>query len=442
MELVLVLTLSLEMDQTRSEALIHVVHSILAQSGFKYNPQCVEVITGNEEGVFGWVSLNYHLGNFNTSNLMEHRKSHKNSMLSKERSGESDELIVDKDDLNDVRLAPNRKHQNWIGAMDLGGASLEITFPTDDDLSSKINIQGKTHNSCNTISWISLGTRYWLESRAFEHLGLNKAFETSLAIISGKRSHDKALSVSHHPCLHQGYQSNETIQIQRGRTRDVTVEGKPSWEECRKLAKQVLLTSLTCEAERCLPSDFTSPEHRLIGMNGFYVVLSFFNLTKTAPLALLETKGKEFCSRDWGEVNVELKDVVLLRTYCFRAAYVLSLSESLLRMNIASEQLEVASQSISWPLGAALLQIDDTRHNKRSLKLKQFGKWLFCFIAFGFLGFVCFKSWFVRSSRDRDQFRMFELSQNRSRNPSVFRQTPKFKRRNGSYKRLNTLAAI
>lgn len=69
-------------------------------------------------------------------------------MLSKERSKESssDKLILDKDDLNDVRLAPDRKRQNWIGAMDLGGASLEITFPTDDDLSSKINIQGETHD--------------------------------------------------------------------------------------------------------------------------------------------------------------------------------------------------------------------------------------------------------------------------------------------------------
>lgn len=295
--------------------------------------------------------------------------------------------------------------------------------------------------SFNTIIWTYVGTRYWLESRTFEHLGLNKAFETSLAIISGKKSNDKG-SYASHPCLHQGYQSNETIQVQRGKTRDVAVEGKASWEECRKLAEQVLLTSLTCEVERCLPSDFMSLDHRLIGMNGFYVVSSFFNLTTSAPLASLETKGKEFCSRDWGEVNVELKDVVLLHTYCFRAAYVLSLSESLLRMNIEKDKLEVASQSISWPLGAALLQIDDTQHHKRSLKLKQFGKWLFCFVALGFLGFVCFKSCFDRSSRDRDQIRMSEMSQHRSRNPSLCRPTPKSKRRNGSYKRLNTLAAI
>eukprot|EP00210_Caulerpa_lentillifera_P003414 g3257.t1 len=420
-----------EMDKLQSNALVYVIHSILANSGFKYNSRCVEVISGTEEGLFGWVSLNHYLGTFNFS-ISKRSKSPKSPLTVKETLHEensptmSNELVKDKHNFKHVHSARQESPRKWIGAMDLGGSSLEITFPTNDELVKKLNIQG---------------TEYRVESRTFEHLGLNKAFETSLMLVSGNKS-QKNPPLFSHPCLQRGFQLNETIEVQRKKFVLVGVEGDTSWEHCMNLVNKVIYKSLTCEADRCLSKDFNAHDHRLIGMNGLYVVWSFYNLTTEAPLAQLEEKGKEFCSRDWKEVYAELKDVVLLHTYCFRAAYVLALSKSLLRMDVEQDRLEVAPQSISWPLGAALLQVSNPQHHKRSMKFRDFWKWLFCVFSFGFLGYVCLKSILVRSSREKDRVLISEYGENCSTSHARFRAAQKSKRRNGSYKRLNNLDAV
>lgn len=81
-------------EATRSDAMAQ-VRAILASSPFLFQPAWARVIPGEEEGVYGWIAANYLLGSLYT--------------------------------LNPASGLPVLGG-NTIGALDLGGASTQITF--------------------------------------------------------------------------------------------------------------------------------------------------------------------------------------------------------------------------------------------------------------------------------------------------------------------------
>ena len=81
---------------------------------------------------------------------------------------------------------------------------------------------------------------------------------------------------------------------------------------------QVIALSSSCKASPCFGSTADLRDLRFVGLNGFYVVWSFFHLASIAPLADLETAGQTYCRRSWDSVQHDYKDIVQFDKFCFR----------------------------------------------------------------------------------------------------------------------------
>ena len=138
-----------------------------------------------------------------------------------------------------------------IGALDLGGSSLEVTFPSLHKTSEELEIAGEIRNgSCDRPDrQRHAGVHYWLESKTFDHLGLNSAFERSVWLLAREANQTgSSMSISlHHPCMFDGY--NATVVVHPPKDfPDVDVSfpsihaeliGAPSWSQCEKLVQEV-----------------------------------------------------------------------------------------------------------------------------------------------------------------------------------------------------------
>lgn len=68
----------------------------------RFQPEWARIITGEDEGVFGWVALNYLVGAFNSSALTTA--------------------------LGGRQAVPGHERGRTVGVLDLGGSSLEVAF--------------------------------------------------------------------------------------------------------------------------------------------------------------------------------------------------------------------------------------------------------------------------------------------------------------------------
>jgi len=130
------------------ERLLGDAHALLKlRSGFAVHTDGVRVISGVEEAVYGWVALNYERGT-----------------LANQRSRE--DLRSDQDPISSSR-------GQTVGALDLGGSSLEVAFELP-----------------NPPSWLSrpanvslAGVTYHLHTHAFHSFGLNEAFDRAVGLL-------------------------------------------------------------------------------------------------------------------------------------------------------------------------------------------------------------------------------------------------------------------
>lgn len=132
-----------------------------------------KTITGNEEGLYDWLSVNYHLGNLNSQT------------------------------------------KGAIGVMDMGGASVQIIFPIaqtqgiNDKSQIKVNLYGQTHN-LYVHSFLGLG------QTEVSHQFLNSAscFTNNYPLPDGAKGQGNALSCKQQvsSLMNQVHGVNQLIQ--------------------------------------------------------------------------------------------------------------------------------------------------------------------------------------------------------------------------------------
>ncbi|NXJ41688.1 ENTP8 diphosphohydrolase, partial [Ciconia maguari] len=287
-----------------------------------------QILTGNEEGSFGWITVNYLL-----------------------------ETLVKCSFTGEWTHPPA---EDVVGALDLGGASTQITF-----------LPGTTIDDSSTRVLLRLyGTNYSIYTHSYLCYGQKQALKMLVASL-----HQGSLSPQQisHPCYPKGYQENVTAAdlynspcVRAPSTpspaRVLTVTGTGDPTACSTAVQK--LFNFSCGANRtCGFNGVYQPPVRgqFFAFSGLYHNLHFLNLTGGQSLSSVNATIVQFCASSWEKVQKEFPTMnrTHLRDACAASSYALALLLEGYKFNHTTWLnihfvRQVANVDVGWTLGYML----------------------------------------------------------------------------------------
>jgi golgi apyrase len=364
--------------QKQAEILLETCHFLVNHSYFKIDEpstvgpcgSSVRIITGEEEGLFGWIAVNYLMNGFSKSSL----------------------------------------DPTTYGFLDMGGASTQIAFEPSVESQSKaknlidvrLRLLGgeEIHHKVFVTTWLGYGTNQARE----RYVG--KIITENDASLHGDEDEDHIVS---DPCLPKDLELTEapvhsispaTAHLNKPHR----MIGTGSFEQCMKNTAPLLNTTEPCPDTPCLmngvhvpPIDF-SVSHFIGVAEYWYSSEHIFGLGGAYDYVQYERAASNFCSRDWtdilneheisrarhrlggdGEVvqNGKVVDagrwgpkveVPRLQMQCFKAAWVANVLHEGIKMprivdpggNVSTDGEEVVNEAEKKGLGKPTFQSVDT----------------------------------------------------------------------------------
>ncbi|XP_018412246.1 PREDICTED: ectonucleoside triphosphate diphosphohydrolase 8-like [Nanorana parkeri] len=288
------------------------------------------IISGKEEGSYGWITINY---------LLE-------SFMKYSFSGRWLRPVSTK----------------ISGALDLGGASTQISFIP------KVEIRDPEERADFKL----YGFPYSIYTHSFLCYGQNQALKQMLVKAVEGKDLNQPVDV---PCYPAGYKEtitqdslyNSPCTIESAPpsslTKNITISGTGSSGECQNLLKSIYNFTSCAGKEFCSFQGVYQPPvvGNFFAFSAFFYTFDFLNLTSGQNLPTVKSTIQTYCARDWTELQAafpkERKD--RLRDYCANANYILTLlleaykfSES--NWNSISFMKQAADTDIGWTLGYML----------------------------------------------------------------------------------------
>lgn len=240
---------------------------------YAYHVNEVRTIDGKLEGLYGWLGVNYLLGNF-------------------------------------------QQHQPTVGSIDMGGASVEMTFATTDNISTGDKVELEVNHQ-----------HYTIYSKSILGLGQDQA---RMAMLSSSES------ASCFPKQYE-YQVNKI--------------GAYQFSQCQYIYQQVIQPYL---ADQQLPA---TEKETFVAYSGIYYAYDFFG-ERTQSVPLLAERIRAVCSLSWDDLQKKYPSIEkkYLANYCANGTYI---DELLFHAyQLQTKQLIVTDKlngkTIDWTLGAAL----------------------------------------------------------------------------------------
>ncbi|KAI9546857.1 hypothetical protein NQZ68_022802 [Dissostichus eleginoides] len=269
-------------NSSASDKVFQAVEGALQKFPFSY--QGARILSGQEEGAFGWVTVNY----------------------------------------LDERLKQGLETR---GALDLGGASTQISFVSD-------NYDGSESPS-NSVTFRLYGNDYNLYTHSFLCYGKDQALIMTLAHQS-QAGPAEVLD----PCFHPGYTMTKNYSVlydspcvSDRKPKDApdtfNHSGRGDFLQCQAAVKSVF-NFTSCKYSRCSFNGVFQPllQGPYGAFSAYYFVMNFLNLTDTSvPLEDVKEKLKRYCATNWDQITQQHPDVKLkyLAEYCFSGTYILTL---------------------------------------------------------------------------------------------------------------------
>ncbi|XP_006155447.1 ectonucleoside triphosphate diphosphohydrolase 3 [Tupaia chinensis] len=305
------------------------------QNYFKSQPfdfRVAQIISGQEEGVYGWITANYLMGNFLEKNLW-HMWVHPHGV-------------------------------ETVGALDLGGASTQISFVAEGEVEP---------NSSDSVQVSLYGYKYSLYTHSYQCYGRNEAEKRFLAVLL-QNSSSKTRVIN--PCYPRDYSTTFTM----GRVFDslctkeqapkiynptdvITFEGTGDATLCREKVASIFDYKACHNQNTCSFDGVFQPRVKgpFVAFAGFYYTASALNLTGSFSLDAFNSSTWNFCSYDWSQLPHLLPkfDEEYARSYCFSAHYIYHLLVNGYKFTEETWpqiqfKKEVANSSIAWSLGYML----------------------------------------------------------------------------------------
>uniref|UniRef100_A0A8D0DN38 Ectonucleoside triphosphate diphosphohydrolase 8 n=1 Tax=Salvator merianae TaxID=96440 RepID=A0A8D0DN38_SALMN len=314
-------------NETAAAQVLEAVGTTIQQYPVSF--QGARIITGKEEGAYGWITINYLLNSFT------------------KYSAEKQDWI-------------HPTSANILGALDLGGASTQISFVpaaqiTDPSKAAQFRLYGFDY-TIYTHSYLCYGQNEALDHVIRILLNSSTSNETDHPCYpKGYSDSIKVASVYSSPCAKQPSQPASLI--------NVTLRGTGDMELCRDTFKKIFNFTDCSHEESCGFNGVYQPKvnGKFLAFSAYYYTFHFLNLTEIQPLTTVEDAIKAYCSRTWDELksSYPTERDVRLKNYCASANYILTL---LLNgygfnndtWNSISFQMQAANSDIGWTLGYML----------------------------------------------------------------------------------------
>ena len=277
------------------DALMRHVRHVLSSTNFKFQEEWAKIITGEDEGIFSWVSSNYKLGNF-------------------------ERTVASSSDRGSPGMSMNM--------LELGGSSLQVSYVVDAPAETARTVE-------------VLGRDYNLQVKSFNGYGMNDAFNSTLTHLrkrwDGGKGGERKSRIAH-PCLQKGYTLKEA---------DVSFDGDFDAEECER----VIEAATHSEVVQRYAKSMRNAKTRFIALAGFYLVYSFFDLDLKKPLSEVVKHANAVCEQSYdSSLSREQREDLNSGLYCFRSTYILAISRWL---SISDQDIKVFDSS-EWALGAGI----------------------------------------------------------------------------------------
>uniref|UniRef100_A0A2K6QYH7 Ectonucleoside triphosphate diphosphohydrolase 2 n=1 Tax=Rhinopithecus roxellana TaxID=61622 RepID=A0A2K6QYH7_RHIRO len=315
--------LNLTNPEASTSVLTAVTHTL---TQYPFDFRGARILSGQEEGVFGWVTANYLLENFIKYGWVGRWF---------------------------------RPRKGTLGAMDLGGASTQITFETTspaEDRASEVHLR-------------LYGQHYRVYTHSFLCYGRDQVLQRLLA--SALQTH------SFHPCWPRGFSTHVLLgdvyqspctMAQRPQTfnssASVSLSGSSDPHLCQDLVSGLFSFS-SCPFSRCSFNGVFQPPvaGNFIAFSAFFYTVDFLQTSMGLPVATLqqlEAAAVNVCNQTWAQLQARVPgQPAQLADYCAGAMFV----QQLLSRGYGFDegafggvifQKKAADTAVGWALGYML----------------------------------------------------------------------------------------
>lgn len=267
-------------------------------------PDCdahIQVISGETEGLYGWIAANYLLGGFDHPEEHDHGKNH-----------------------------------HTYGFLDMGGASAQIAFAPNATESAKHADDLKIvrmRTLDGSPSEYKVFTATWLG------FGANQARSRYVERLQEHYNTDSTHELPD-PCMPNGLRTTLDGELVESKSDKTVLVGTGKFDECLTVTYPLLGKDKPCEDQPCLVNGQHVPGIDF-DINHFVGVSEYWHTThgvfsgkhKAYDLATYQNNVMEFCSRDWSDIEGDLdkrkkspeKKAAEARLACFKASWLINM---------------------------------------------------------------------------------------------------------------------
>ncbi|XP_043843528.1 LOW QUALITY PROTEIN: ectonucleoside triphosphate diphosphohydrolase 8-like [Dromiciops gliroides] len=291
------------------------------------------IISGAEEGAYGWITINYLLDTFTKFSVKN----------------------------GDWIRPPATK---VLGALDLGGASTQISF-----------FPSGTIEDPSTASHFRLyGFNYTIYTHSYLCYGQAQAQKQVILKLS-QESQGTPLQVEH-PCYHKGFEEKVTAKSvydspctaylqPSGFNLDqkMTLVGTGNVTKCQQAIRAIFNFTACGPHHSCAFNGTYQPDvsGQFFAFSAFFYTFNFLNITSGQSLSEVVNTIEQYCSRSWTDVaeSYPKHNPKWLRDYCANANYILILLLEGYKFSEKSWtsirfQQKASETDIGWTLGYML----------------------------------------------------------------------------------------
>ncbi|KAG0257065.1 Golgi apyrase [Actinomortierella ambigua] len=293
----------------------------------------IKNISGEEEGLFGWVAINYLMGGFDHGGVkVLHPPEGGHKGLDGDEQHAPGDGVPRPDQVQEDHEEAQQIHRHTLGFLDMGGASTQIAFEPSSP-ASQAHANDLTKVTIHTLDNQELSYNVFVTT--FLGYGTNEARRRYVKDYLLEEQATKELLEKQHPdvrfqivdpCLPRSLLLNDTHTKPH-----VPLTGSGSFSKCLEKVEPMLNKQVACYDEPCLfngvhtpPIDFNV--NTFIGVSEYwYSSHDILGLGGAYDYAEFERKSAEFCESDWEAIiqRPEFQDVKheRLEMQCFKSAW-------------------------------------------------------------------------------------------------------------------------